>query len=130
MSTNCGIALRAGETFQTIYCHCDGYPSYMLPMLRENYGSFELASKLVSMGDASSINKKLELAPGVAKEDVCVFYHRDRGEDWESVRSVCYTREELFRQSVFEFVYIFENGTWHVYQDGRDLALKESNQRS
>ena len=86
MSTNSGIALRSGETFQTIYCHWDGYPSYMLPMLRENYNSVELASMLISMGDASYINKLIGPNPNKPhdflnpQEDVCVFYHRDRGD--------------------------------------------------
>jgi hypothetical protein len=120
MSTNCGIALRAGETFQTIYCHWDGHPRTMLPILRENYNSLELAAKLISYGDASSIDKKLEpvgehdfMQP---EEGVCVFYHRDRGDDWLSCCSVCYNRRELFRQPSFEYVYIFEDGQWNVYK--------------
>jgi hypothetical protein len=127
MSINCGIALRSGETFQTIYCHWDGYPSYMLPMLRENYNSLELAAKLISYGDASSIDKKLEPTPGVAhtfmmpEKDVCVFYHRDRGEDWISCESTCYTKQELFRQQAFDYVYIFEDETWNCYKNGRKL---------
>ena len=122
MSTNAGIALRSGETFQTIYCHWDGYPKYMLPMLRENYNSLELAVKLISYGDASSIDKKLEPTPGVAhtfmmpEKEVCVFYHRDRGDDLISCQSVCYTKKELFDQPAFEYVYIFEDGTWNVYK--------------
>lgn len=125
MSTNAGIAVRAGETFTTIYCHWDGYPSYMLPMLQENYNSLELATKLVSFGDASSIDKKLEPTPGVAhtfdfpEEGVCIFYHRDRGEDWNHNKPACFTESELFKQSSFEWVYIFEDGQWNVYKNGK-----------
>jgi hypothetical protein len=120
MSTNSGIALRQGETFTTIYCHWDGHPKTMLPILRENYNSLELAAKLISYGDASSIDKKLEptgehtfMKP---EDDVCVFYHRDRGDDWLSCQSVCYTKKELFDQPAFEYVYIFEDGQWNVYK--------------
>lgn len=120
MSTNSGIALRSGETFQTIYCHWDGHPRTMLPILRENYNSLELAAKLISFGDASSINKKLEptgehtfMKP---EDDVCVFYHRDRGDDWLSCQSTCYTWRELFNQPAFEYIYIFEDGQWNVYK--------------
>lgn len=122
MSTNSGIALRSGETFQTIYCHWDGHPRTMLPMLRENYNSLELAAKLISYGDASSIDKKLDPTPGVAhtfmmpEKDVCVFYHRDRGDDWFGCQSVCYTKKKLFDQPAFEYVYIFEDGEWNVYK--------------
>ena len=120
MSTNSGIALRSGDTYQTIYCHWDGHPRTMLPILRENYNSLELAAKLISYGDASSIDKKLEptgehtfMKP---EDDVCVFYHRDRGDDWLSCQSVCYTKKELFDQPAFEYVYIFEDGQWNVYK--------------
>lgn len=120
MSTNSGIAVRTGETFQTIYCHWDGHPRTMLPILRENYNSLELASKLISYGDASSIDKKLEptgehtfMKP---EDDVCVFYHRDRGDAWFSCQSVCYTKKDLFDQANFEYVYIFEDGQWNVYK--------------
>ena len=125
MSTQCGIAVRAGETFNTIYCHHDGYPKYMLSMLRENYNSLELATKLISFGDASSISEKLEPTGDHTfdepEEDVCVFYYRDRGEDWISCSPTCYTQRDLFNQSVFAYIYIFEDGTWNVYMNGRKL---------
>jgi hypothetical protein len=94
----------------------------MLPILRENYNSVELASMLISMGDASSINMLIGPNPNKPhdflnpQEDVCVFYHRDRGDDWLSCQSVCYTKKELFGQSAFEYVYIFEDGQWNVYK--------------
>ena len=122
MSTNSGIALRQGDTYLTIYCHWDGHPKTMLPILRENYNSFELANKLISHGDASSIDKKLEPTPGVAhtfmmpEKDVCVFYHRDRGDDWFSCQPARYTKKELFKQPAFEYVHIFEDGEWHTYK--------------
>ena len=121
MGTCCGIALRQGDTYTTIYCHWDGYPKNMLPMLRNNYNSFELANKLISMGDASSIEKKLEPDPSKphtfmdSQEDVCVFYHRDRGESWESCHPTCFTKQELFSRQSFEFIYIFEDGEWNAY---------------
>lgn len=127
MATTSGIALRSGDTYETIYCHWDGHPDTMLPILRGYYNSFELASKLISFGDASSINKNLEPAEGQPHdfmhpaEDTCVFYHRDRGEDWLSCRPTCYLAPELHRQSGFEYVYIFENGQWNAYASGRKL---------
>lgn len=128
MSTNSRIALRQGDTYTTIYCHWDGYPKTMLPILRENYNSFDLANKLISHGDASYIDKKLEptgehtfMNP---EDGVCLFYHRDRGDDWESCRPVCYTRQELFRQHSFEYVHVFEDGRWNSYNmNGRKVNM-------
>ena len=127
MSTNSGIAVRAGETFQTIYCHWDGHPNTMYPLLNTFYNSEELALKLISYGDASYIEKKLEPTSdfhkfGTPEPDVCMFYHRDRGEDWLSVAPVCYTERELFRQSAFEWVYIFEYGQWNIYKNGKKVS--------
>lgn len=122
MSPNSGIALRSGDTYQTIYCHWDGHPRTMLPILRNHYNSLELAAKLISYGDASSIEERLDPTPGVAhtfmmpEKDVCVFYHRDRGDDWISCQSTCYTKKELFDQLAFEYIYIFEEGQWNVYK--------------
>lgn len=126
MSTNSAIALRSGDTYQTIYCHWDGHPKTMFPMLRNNYNSLELVAKLISYGDASSIDKKLEptgqhtfMKP---EDGVCVFYHRDRGDDWLSCQPTCYTHQELFRQQAFEYVYVFEDRQWNVYNmNGRKL---------
>jgi hypothetical protein len=126
MSTHCGVAVKAGETFNTIYCHWNGNPEYMLPMLRENYNSLELATKLISFGDASIIKKKLEPETyhhtfDNPDEDVCVFYHRDRGEEWFRCSSACFTQEHLFQQPVTYF-YIFEDGEWNAYhKDGRKV---------
>jgi hypothetical protein len=117
MSTPCAIAIKSGETYQTIYCHYDGYPKYMLPMLKANYNSLELAAKLISFGDASYIEKKLEPTEefhkfGTPEPDVCMFYHRDRGEDWNSCAPTCYTKSELLKQSQFEYIYYFD-GEWN-----------------
>lgn len=57
MATYCGIAIKTEKGYRTIYCHHDGYPKYMLPMLKDNYSSEELASKLIDFGDASYIEK-------------------------------------------------------------------------
>ena len=127
MSTNAGIALRSGDTYQTIYCHWDGYPKYMLPMLQNNYNSVELAAKLISFGDASYIDAKLEPTSdyhrfGMPEPGVSMFYHRDRGNNWIECSPVCYNRTDLFNQSGFEYIYIFEDGQWNVYKHRKLLT--------
>ena len=122
MSTQCGIAIKTEKGYETIYVHSDGYPEYMWPMLTENYNSEELAKNLVGQGDASCICERLE--PKVAgnhsfdyrEKDVCVFYGRDWGEDWDDVKPSCYTKHLLFNQ--FYYSYIWEDGHWNFYKDG------------
>lgn len=122
MSTHCGIAFKSETGYQTIYCHHDGSPSYMLPMLTENHNSEESAAKLVGLGDASFIEKKIDPTTDAhtfdrPESEVCVFYHRDRGEPWEDTMPENYTKESLL--NYFWYVYIWENGCWNAYEGGK-----------
>jgi hypothetical protein len=129
MSTQCGIAVKTEKGYDTIYVHSDGYPEYMWPMLTENYNSEELAAKLVSLGDASYIDKKLEPTSdfhkfGTPEPNVSMFYHRDRGDDWEDVSPALYQhheRKRLLRE--WYYLYIFDPGLgcWTFYKDGRKI---------
>ena len=126
MSTNSSIAIKQDDGYKAIYCHWDGYPSYMLPILNGSYNTEELASKLISFGDASSIDTKLEPTTEThsfdsPEEGVCVFYHRDRNEDWNHNKPSLYlTKSELFKHGV-DWFYIFEDGQWNVYKDGKKV---------
>ena len=122
MSAPCGIAIKAKKGYETIYVHSDGYPEYMWPMLTENYNSEELAAKLISMGDASSIDKQLAPIPGslhsfeTRQLGVSVFYHRDRGDDWLDVAPAVYEKKYIFNW--FYYYYVWEDGHWNFYKDG------------
>jgi hypothetical protein len=121
MSTHCGIAVKTEEGYKTIYCHHDGYESYMYPMLTKNYNTEERATDLVSLGDASSIQERMvpSRESGHSFDNpetgVCIFYHRDRGEDWSHVYPCHYTKDELL--SEYYYVYIWEDGKWTAYKN-------------
>jgi hypothetical protein len=124
MSTQCGIAIKTEKGYETIYVHSDGYPEYMWPMLTENYNSEELATKLVSLGDASYIDRLI--APtsdfhkfGTPEPDVSMFYHRDRGEAWDDVAPATFTSKELF--SHYYYSYVWKDGCWNFYKGGRKV---------
>lgn len=123
MSTQCGVAIKTEKGYETIYVHSDGYPEYMWPMLTKNYNSEEAAKKLVSMGDASYISDNLEPKGPHSFEhpdfDVCCFYHRDRGENWNDVAPTPYTKREMF--NCFYYSYIWEDGCWNFYKGGRKV---------
>lgn len=127
MSTNSTIAVKTDRGYEAIYCHWDGYPSYMYPMLRDWYGTEERATALVGHGDASFIDKRLEPSQGSGhsfdhpEEDVCVFYHRDRGEPWYHVAPNVYaTREEVL--STQYYTYIYEDSQWKAYTGRKEVA--------
>lgn len=124
MSTHSNITVKTDKGYETIYCHNDGYPSYMYPMLRDWYGTEERAKALVALGDASSINKRLVPSQDSGhhfdhpEEDVCVFYHRDRGESWEDNEpAVQPSKQEAVR---CHYSYLFEDGEWHVFIGGKE----------
>ena len=127
MSTHAAIAIKTDKGYKAIYCHWDGYPSYMYPMLDTWYNSQERAEALVSFGDASSIHKRLVPSQDSnhsfdkPEEDVCVFYHRDRDEPWAQVEPIFYlTKREVLKLQYY--VYIFEDGCWTAYQGGVEFA--------
>lgn len=121
MSTQCGIAIKTEKGYEAIYCHSDGYPEYMWPMLTENYNSEAWARKLVDAGDASFIAENFETTLPHSFDnprfDTCCFYHRDRGEDFHNV---CYpTKKEMF--SCYYYSYIWEDGCWKFYKGGKKI---------
>lgn len=125
MSTQCGVAVKTETGYEVIYVHNDGYPEYMWPMLTENYNSKELATELVSLGDASYIDKNLRPTSGFHKfgtpePNVCMFYHRDRNDNWSDVAPISYTtKKEMFNH--FYYSYIWADERWNFYKGGRKI---------
>ena len=128
MSTNSTIAVKTEKGYKTIYVHNDGYFSYMYPMLDTWYNSKERAEDLVNLGDASFIAKRMVPSLGSGhsfdhpEKDVCIFYHRDRGEPWSDVAPAMYSKEEAIHSY---YSYVFEDGMWHAYQGGVEVDSYE-----
>ncbi len=123
MATFCGLAVKVNGGYETIYVHNDGYPKHMLKTLVEHHNFEESARKIVSLGDASCIYSKIDPTDGSGhsfnnpEDGVCIFYHRDRGENWEHNKPAIYnSRRELIAN--FAYIYIFEDGKWTGYQEG------------
>ena len=90
MSTNATISVRTkDDSLKIINNHWDGYPSYLGCMLRDYYGTQELAEALVNLGDVSIVCKSIvcksiECPEGHTFETpvdgYSIFYTRDRGD--------------------------------------------------
>ena len=84
--------LNEDGSMDYIYCHNDGYPAYMGRTLQWYYSDRYRVRDLIRGGDISCLRSKL--IPDAAKvhtfddpqDDVTIFYHRDRGEDWMDCR--------------------------------------------
>ena len=127
MSThsNIGILNQDGSvTF--IYCHSDGYPSYVGKILREHYTDEAKVRELIGLGDLSSIGPVIgvkhkfdDFSPAV--EHMCRAYHRDRGEEWKDTKPrSCHSETNFYRRAKREasYAYLFKDGKWHICRSG------------
>lgn len=115
MATRSTIALITRESkVMSIYCHWKGYLSYNGEILLKHYTDYDKVYSLISNGDLSSLNDNIDPPAGAAHtfekpyENTCVYYHRDREEDWERTKYFVYDDIEDFEKSVgTSFVYLF-----------------------
>lgn len=75
MTTHCNIGVEHEDgSVSYVYCHFDGGPSEMVPLLTKFYNSYASSRALVELGELSSVGQTL---------NECRAYHRDMGEFYE-----------------------------------------------
>ena len=113
--------------FHTITVHNDGYYNTEFSVgqiLLRYYNTQEKVDELISMGCASSIGSMLNPdkdkphSMNHRQEDVCLFYHRDCGEDLEILEYK--TEEEMDMDTCEDYNYWFKDGKWYVKRWGDD----------
>jgi hypothetical protein len=114
MSTHCYISqLQADGLWRTIYCHSDGYPSYVGKMLEKFFSTAEKVEELINLGDIS----------GIRRDGTVEAYYRDYGDTWENVRPCVGPGPE---SSVdIRHQYYFKDGQWsykYLNADEKPLA--------
>ena len=124
MSTHAGIGkLQADGTVKAIYCHHDGYPSYVGEILKSVYNNDTILDKLIELGDISVLGE-LGIEPKENDEHsfenpmdgITIAYHRDRGEpkrisQFGSEKD--YLENGTDRLDSF-YLYLFKNGEWYL----------------
>ena len=139
MSTRSYICIErkkpTGEIwYEGVYCHSDGYPSYNGKILYNYYSKREDVEKLISLGDLSVLDKRIEPTEGSGhcwdydnrERGVCVFYGRDRGEEGVEPKEV--KLEELVSDIWIEYIYVFGlDDEWRCCASdlGKMAALKD-----
>lgn len=135
MSTNSTIAIENKDgSVVSVYCHWDGYLSGNGVILLENYTTEEKVRELIMHGDMSCLKPNIYPSKGSEhsfeneEENVCVFYSRDRGENWAYVCPMYYkTDKEFIEKRGKQYNYKFTNGKW-MYKKGsarwRNLTMK------
>ena len=121
MSTRSEIAiLNSDGTVTEIYCHWDGYVEYNGKILSEHYQEIEKVKELISGGNLSSLasntNPTEEHSFDNPQDDVCIYYHRDRKEEWEHTQPKMYPNIlalcESLKDSWVEYLYLYISGDW------------------
>lgn len=139
MSTRCRIAVEHDGKFESIYCHHDGYLSYVGRKLQKYYDNAEKVRALMELGDISSLGDELK-PEGVQKFDdivdgnFCRPYSL-RGEDCPStfddtLRQLYDRTEECWGEYLYVYMKDYEGiYRWFVWEIGQrrrlDIALKE-----
>lgn len=142
MSTRSLIAKKEKEGYRAIYCHFDGYIEGVGDTLNRYYLDENRVTDLINLGDLSSLGQYIVPAPnGVhhnfcmvggefkmvdsysdehsfdsPQENVCVAYHRDRGEKLRvSTHSSLKDLKDYYKDTWCEYLYIYDNGIWYYY---------------
>ena len=125
MSTHAAI-IRKTETgtFEGVYLHNDGYPSYAGRILLDHYQDAAKVEALINLGDLSLLAERCEpTGPhsfGSPEEGVTIAYGRDRGER-NVEKHVGHSVQSL--KNVIEHggnLYVFAEGAWT--HNGKPLA--------
>lgn len=97
-----------------IYVGFDGHPSALGRILFNEYDTETQVRILLSMGDASHLDAKL---------DDCEFYTRDRGEDQMDTCAKEADNEEVFKydSGAIDYSYLFKDDKWFVSHYGSDF---------
>lgn len=106
MSTRSLIGIKQGKLYKYIYCHFDGYPEGIGKELKTYYNSKKLAEDLINLGDLESIDD------GVATLI-------------EGGRRPRVSRLDQLPDLGQEFVYIWEDDKWSIYQYYKRRIVKE-----
>ena len=128
MATRSRIGIKNEDgTIRYIYCHWDGYPSYVGKILEEHYDTPEKINELLDLGSLSIlgevIGEKTDFDYFNDDSDQCLAYHRDRGENWDHTKPRIARLPSDFMKfdSGEEYGYLFMDGKWHV-TDGELIA--------
>ena len=120
MSTNARISFeKADGTIRSIYCHWDGYPSYVGRILSEHYDFYNL-NELMDLGDLSVLGPITKSSPEGwntfnAFDDYCLAY-RDRGDSDIDAKEYINMKDFEDNAPYCDYNYFYSKGKWYVWE--------------
>lgn len=143
MSTRCYIGLRdESGKITAIYCHSDGYPTYVGKILRDYYDTPEKVKKLLALGNISTLGKEPIDYPELwdfskvftedykEKMDKGCRTYKGRGETGQE--AISFANKANFisyaEGSWAEWIYFcdIEDGAWYAQEIAGMLTLEEA----
>lgn len=125
MGTRSAIIMKTDTGYAGIYCHWDGYPSYVGELLLTHYNTPEMVTKLIALGDLSSLSKRLNpIGPhsfANPEGGTTIAYGRDRGETGTEAKTGK-TVKEITDKIDHHYAYVFDGKKWLL--NGKPLTLK------
>ena len=124
MGTRSFIAHQTDTGLEGVYCHWDGYLEHNGRILREHYSDSEKLATLIAGGDISSLGPDIGSKHDfdARQEGETTFYHRDRDEDWKSVRPRQFNSLKALLKRAgncgCEYVYLFNGTDWQYAERG------------
>ena len=115
-----GVNSMERKLYRAVYVHWDGHPESRYPLLRQYYNSEEAARSIVETGDMSSLATTLKESVVYGPEDAT------GPNDYDSFKDLVAGA----RESMGEYLYLWDNGKWHVYSlnfsgdNGKDETSK------
>lgn len=121
MATRSFIARSLKSSFEGVYCHYDGYLEYNGAILRHYYSEASKVKKLISLGDISTLGKRVGRKHDFNKrtEEQTTYYGRDRGELHCGKPTPFIELNDLVvhaSEAGCEFIYLFDSGRWYFLE--------------
>lgn len=130
MGTRSFIAMKTNTGYKGVYCHWDGYLDHNGRILYEHYkDNFDVAM-LLDMGNMSSLGKSIgdKTSFDAPVPDQCVFYHRDRGEEFRVTTTPTLDRMLRYAEcSGAQYFYLFDGNLWHCGELDWQLSSRSEN---
>jgi hypothetical protein len=108
MSTRTIVSAKMRGKVYSIYCHHDGYPEHMAPVLLEHYNTQEQVEALILLGNTSTIYE--------TPEECCPYSRGEGAEPYENNAPT--VTDEWERNEGFHFEYHWNGQQW-LYAAGR-----------
>lgn len=134
MSTHAyiGRTIADDHHVEWIYCHNDGYPSHITPLLLQHYNTPEMVDKLMHLGDISCLYRQIAPPKGVQHTfdnplpDITVSYFRDRNEPWKDNKPKYGSRTGFMNiDDGYKYLYDTKNQEWRIQKGNRFYRLKD-----